>query len=342
MTGWLRRLQFCVSAILLLAVPMTAPDAARAAEREYLLATASPGGTFYPVGVALATLVNVQLQQSRGVTLTAVTTAGSAENVRMMRSGGTHFAILQGLFGYDARAGTGLFAGNAPDDSLRSVTALWPNVEQFVLRSEFVDTGTVDDLARVKGVRIVLGNTNSGTLASSSTLLGNLGFDVEQDFELVYLGYGPAADALQGGDVAAAAMPAGLPTKSVTRLKSAMGDAAAILSFTPDQARRADNGRMLWQPYRIPANTYPGQAEDIMSIAQPNFLAVRADAAEEDVYLIIKAIYENLPVLHSMHSATQTMSIETALSGLPMPLHPGAARYFREAGLQIPEHLLAR
>jgi hypothetical protein len=332
----------CLIILLCLVAPFFAALAPRAAEREYLLATASPGGTFYPVGVALATLVKVALQQPHGIALTAVTTAGSAENVRLLRGGELQFAILQGLVGSDARAGRGVFSHAGPDGSLRSLTALWPNVEQFVIRSEFLDTGTIDDLLRIKGRRVVLGDVNSGTLASSQALLGNLGAEIEQDYDLVYLGYGPAADAMQSGDVAGIALPAGMPTKSLARLKAAMGESAVILGFTEDQARRADRGRQLWQPYRIPANTYPGQPRDIMSIAQPNFLAARADVGEEDVYLITRAIYENLALLQSMHDATEAISLENALSGLPMPLHPGAARYFMEKGLEIPSHLVAK
>ncbi|MHC4974355.1 MAG: TAXI family TRAP transporter solute-binding subunit [Planctomycetota bacterium] len=332
----LRRL---TALLCLLGLLLTAP-AASAAERRYLLGTASPGGTYYPVGTALATLVKVALQEPHGIVLTAVPTAGSAENIRLMRDGEVQFAILQGLFAAEAQAGQGLLKTSSPEVALRSLTALWQNVEQFVIRAQFSETGTIDDLLAIKGQRIVLGDLNSGTLASSRALLKNLGTEIERDNELVYMGYGPAADAMQGGDVAAVALPAGVPTKALTRLKSAMGKAVVLLGFTADQARRADGGRKLWQPYEIPANTYPAQADAVMSIAQPNVLAVRADVPEEDVYRITRAIYENLPLLHSLQETTVAISLGTAFSGLPMPLHPGAARYFTERGLDIPRRLV--
>ena len=81
----------------------------------------------------------------------------------------------------------------------------------------------------------------------------------------------------------------------------------------------------------------PGQEKAINTIAQPNFLAVRADVPEEDVYQITKTIYENLPFLQAIHPATNAMSLDVAISGLPVPLHPGAARYYREQGIEIPE-----
>lgn len=80
----------------------------------------------------------------------------------------------------------------------------------------------------------------------------------------------------------------------------------------------------------------------IHTIAQPNILAVRADVPEEDVYQITKTMYENLPFLNNIHPATKAMALEKAIAGLPMPLHPGAARFYREQGLKIPDRLIAK
>jgi hypothetical protein len=90
----------------------------------------------------------------------------------------------------------------------------------------------------------------------------------------------------------------------------------------------------------IKAGTYPGQEKDVQTIAQPNFLAVRADVDEDAVYLITKTIYENLPFLNAIHQATKVMALEKAIAGLPMPLHPGALKYYKEVGLDIPERLM--
>ncbi len=92
--------------------------------------------------------------------------------------------------------------------------------------------------------------------------------------------------------------------------------------------------------YVIKANTYPGQKTDINTISQPNFLAVSPDVSEETVYLITKTIYENLPFLATIHKATKVMNIQKAIAGLPVPLHPGAAKYYKEVGIKIPASLL--
>ena len=88
------------------------------------------------------------------------------------------------------------------------------------------------------------------------------------------------------------------------------------------------------------AGTYPGQDSDIQTIAQPNFLAVNAAVDEEHVYKLTKALYENLPFLQAIHKATEAMDVNAAMGGLPVPLHPGAMRYYKEVGLEIPAHLM--
>ena len=130
------------------------------------------------------------------------------------------------------------------------------------------------------------------------------------------------------------------PAEAVTRAMAAMGDQARMLEFSDEQAAQADGGMSLWTRYVIPAGTYPGQEQAINTIAQPNFLAVRADVDEDAVYRITKAIYENLPFLNGIHKATKAMALDKAVAGLPMPLHPGALRYYREAGVTVPERLV--
>ena len=326
-------------AALAVAAAIAASAPARAEEASYILATASTGGTYYPVGVALATLVKVKLQPEEGIDMSAINSAGSAENIRLLRENEAQFAILQGLYGSYAATGTGDLAADGPQTDLRSVSMLWQNVEQFVIASDRVESGTWSDLVNLKGEGMALGAQNSGTLGSNIEMLKGLGIDVEQDYELVYGGYGPAAEALQNRQVVGISTPAGVPTGALSQLFATAGDSVTLLGVTPEEREKIDAGRELWSEYVIPAGTYPGVEEDVTTVAQPNFLAVNSDVSDENVYMITKAIYENLPFLQAIHPATLDMSLDTAITGLPLPLHPGAIRYYEEQGLTIPDRL---
>nr|WP_029910006.1 TAXI family TRAP transporter solute-binding subunit [Pelobacter seleniigenes] len=312
------------------------------AERNYLMATASTGGTYYPVGVALSTLVKVKLQPTEKIGMSAINSAGSGENIKLLRENEVQFAILQGLFGSYAWNGTGPIASEGPQKNLRSVTMLWQNVEHYGVLKKFAKTGTASDLAGMKGETMSMGKKNSGTIGSNKVILGNLGIDIDKDYNLIYVGYGPTADALQNGQIAGFGIPAGVPASAITKAMANLGDDMVILDFTDEQLKQADGGLELWTRYVIPADTYPGQKKDINTIAQPNFLGVRADVDEDAVYKITKTIYENLPFLNAIHGATKAMAIEKAISGLPMPLHPGALKYYQEVGIKVPARLIAK
>lgn len=310
-------------------------------DHAYIMATASTGGTFYPVGVALATLAKVKLEPTIGLSLSAINSAGSGENIKMLRENEAQFAILQGLYGAWGWNGEGQFKDQGPQKYMRSVTMLWQNVEQFVVRSEYAKTGTIADMAAMTDHKFSIGKKNSGTEGSGRTILGNLGVNPDS-FNLAYMGYGPSADAMQNGTIDGMNIPSGVPTSAITRAYAAMGSDIRVLDFTDEQMKQANGHFDLWTRYVIPANTYPGQTQAINTIAQPNFLAVRDDISEEDVYQLTKTIYENLPFLNGIHAATKAMALEKAIAGLPVPLHPGAARYYREQGVEIPDRLIAK
>lgn len=339
MSKHFRHILFVVAAIALLAGSFSTAQAAE--ERSYLMATATTGGTYYPVGVALSTLVKVKLQPTQKIGMSAISSAGSGENIKLMRENEVQFSILQGLYGAYAWKGTGPIASEGPQKNLRSVTMLWQNVEHFAVNSKFAKTGTVVDMLGMKGETLSLGAKNSGTLGSNTVLLNNLGADVDKDYNLIYVGYGPSADAMQNGQAAGMSIPAGVPAGAITKAYANMGKDFTVLDFTDEQLQKADGGMELWTRFVIPAETYPSQTKAINTIAQPNFLSVRADVDEDAVYQITKTIYENLAFLNAIHPATKAMAIEKAIAGLPMPLHPGAARYYQEVGVKIPARLLA-
>ncbi|MEF1328485.1 TAXI family TRAP transporter solute-binding subunit [Vibrio sp. M260121] len=314
---------------------------AAAEDRSYILATASTGGTYYPVGVALATLSKVKLAPKHHFSLSAISSAGSGENVKLLNENEAQFAILQGLYGAWAWSGEGPYEKSGRQEQLRSVSMLWQNVEHFIVRSDLAKTGTMTDLNNLDGKKFSIGKKNSGTENSGRQIMKGLKVDPDK-FNLAYMGYGGSASALQNGTIDGMNTPAGVPVGAVTQAFAALGKDISILSFTDEQIKEANGSYNLWTKYEIPANTYPGLDKPITTIAQPNFLAVREDISEEDVYQLTKAIYENLPFLQGIHKATKAMAIEKAIAGLPVPLHPGAARYYKEMGIEIPSDLMAK
>lgn len=306
--------------------------------RPYILTTATTGGTYYPVGVALATLTHAQLADSAGISLTAISSAGSLENVKLLRDNQAQFALLQGPFG--AWSWTGEGPVSKPQTHMRSIGAMWQNVEHFVLLSELAPTGEIMDLNNIDGERYVLGQRNSGAEQTGRFILDTLGIDYESKFNLAYMGYGPTTSAIQDGNIVGMNIPAGAPVSSITQAYALLGDRLSILNWTPETLAKLNAQYPLWDWYDFPPGTYPNQTEHIRTIGSPNVLVTRSDIPDEAVYQITKVIWENLATLQEIHGATKDMGLDIAIEGLGAPLHRGAIRYYREVGLDIPVRLI--
>jgi TRAP transporter TAXI family solute receptor len=309
-----------IYAVLTLAIGACTDELNRS--RPYILTTATTGGTYYPVGVALATIAHAQLNETKGISLTAISSAGSLENVKLLRDNQAQFALLQGPFGAWSWNGEGPVS--KPQTHVRSVSAMWQNVEHFVLLSELAKTGEIMDLDDLDGERFVLGARNSGAEQTGRFILDTLGIDYENKFNLAYMGYGPTTSAIQDGNIAYAML----------------GERLTILNWTQETLDKLNAKYPLWDWYDFPPGTYPNQTKLIRTIGSPNVLVTRSDIPEDVVYNVTKVIWENLATLQEIHGATKDMRLEIAIDGLGAPLHPGAIRYYREVGLEIPERLI--
>lgn len=302
----------------------------------YFLGTASTGGAYHPVGVALSTLIKLKLLPEFDVDLTAINTNGSEQNVELIRRDDIQFAIISALAGHEARAGTGQFEAIGPDENLRAITTLWLSTDHLLVRGDAVQSGTINDFVGLRGRPVSLGRQESGTLLQNRALMSALGVDINSDFELIELGYGESAEALASGQIDGMSVSGGVPIGAVQDVFERLGEDVVALDIDDDQLRAIDGGRRIWQRVVIPSGTYPGQTRDIFTVGAPNILAVRADVDEEVVYRITKTIFEELDYLHGLHSTTRQISLANAVSGLPLPVHPGAERYFAEAGVELP------
>lgn len=300
----------------------------------YKLATATTGGTYHPVGEAIATVVNARLA-GEGINLEAVNTAGSQENVELLRRGEVDFAILSGLAAYQGMAGIGSFSDAGPFKDFRSIASLWRSADHFVLRSELVNSGTIADLAEVAGISASFGKKGSGTLLKNTLLFENLDIPIER-FDLAYEGYKGSVKLFEDQSISAMNLSGGVPVSAMADALEKFGSEITVLDINDEQLARLDGGVGLWSREIVPANTYPGQARDIKTSATPNILAVRADVPIEDVHAITRTIFDNLDLLGQQHSAAKQIKIDQATVSLPVPLHPGAERYFKERGLRVP------
>lgn len=297
------------------------------------VATASTGGTYYPIGVGMANIWSTHLKGER-IQASGQSSAGSIENVDLLKKGEAQLAILQGLIATDAYNGEGVFE-NKPYKDLRTISMLWPNVEHFVLTNDEIETGTISD---IKGNRFSVGPQASG--AEQSTLVMMEGLQLtKKDITPEYLGYDDTISAMRDGRLDGGSLPAGIPASAITDMY-ASGVPASVLEVTDEQLAAINKISHSWYRFVIPKGTYPKVNKDIQTIAQPNILSVSSELDEKTVYLLTKTLYENLEEMHGVHSAAKNIQLETALDGISVPLHIGAYKYFKEAGIEIPDKLV--
>ncbi len=314
---------------LTIAIPATAQDA-------IVIGTGSTGGAYYPIGVGMARIVS---GADASLRVDAVSSGGSTENVQLIARGEIELGITNGVVATLAARGEDVFEGDART-GLRALFALYGNTEHHVALADAVTTGTVDDLASLPGLYNI-GGRQSGARTAANVMLRALGHDPETIATEFIASYSEAGAALQDRRISAANLGAGVPVPAVTELFAALGaERVRILSFTPEHLAGIEAAHPgLYYGVTIPADSYPGQSEAIATAEYANLMVVDEGMDADAVYRFTRAVFENLEAIHAIHPSASGIKLETALNGLPVPLHPGAARYFEEVGLTIPEAL---
>ncbi len=328
---------FLRTLVLILSFAFISQPIAVSAGDGFTLATGRVTGKSFAVGVGISSLTKVKLLPSHKMDLSPVETKGFVENVRLLQSNEAQFAILQAMFGHFARTGTGTFAGEAPNDDIQAIAMLWRDAEHFVMNEDYIQSGTIADIEQLQGQPVSMGVNGPGPIESNRLLLSHFDVDVDRAFNLAHLNYGQSSKALQRGEIKAMSTPIRPPARHVQEALSQGDHQYRLLEFTDEQIARADGGLGLWTRYIIPAATYPGQDQDIQTVAKSNLLVARKDVDPEVVYQVTKALFENLDFLRNIHDAMYETSLDRALVGVPMPLHPGALRYYQEIGLLGPD-----
>jgi len=225
----------------------------------------------------------------------------------------------------------------------RAVTALWSNVDHFVIRSNLAETGTVEDFRNLYGRRVYIGAGKSGSAASTRALLTAIGVDPER-LDTSFEGtYAQAAVRLIAGELDGASLPGGLPVSAVDQVLAALGDKIRLLSFSEDQfdrVQQATDGT--WTRFTIEPDVYPGLSEPVQSMAQPVLLVANAAVEPYFVRCLLELIYGGQSNRQEvgLHPVLARLSLADAFPPtLPYPLHDGVCSFAAERGVGIPHSL---
>lgn len=285
------------------------------------IATGGVAGVYFPLGGTLARLINEKMP---GVTATAETTGASISNARLLETKSVEIAFIQNDIAHWAHYGKEMFT--APIPHILGVATLYPETIQLVT---LADSG-IKSLADLKGKRVAVGAAGSGTEANARQILAAAGITYA-DISVQYLAFAPAAAALKDGHVDAAFLTAGIPTAAVIDL--ATTHRIQLVPIGAEVAEKLAPDYPFYVRTVIPAGTYTGIGADVETVAVRAMLVVRADLSADFVYHLTKLLFGNLDAMAATHARGKDISLERALEGMPVPLHPGAERFYKEAGL---------
>ena len=284
--------------------------------------TGGTSGVYYPMGVALSQIYGKVLP---GAKVSVQATKASAENLNLLQAGKGEVAFTLGDALSDAYRGDAEAGFSTPLKKLRGIAGIYPNYVQIVASA---DSG-IKTLADLKGKRVSVGAPKSGTELNARAVLKAAGISYKDLAKVEYLPFGESVELMKNRQLDVTLQSAGLGVSALRDLAAAM----KIVVVEIPVGVVAKVGDTAYQPAVIPANTYEGQAKDVPAIAIQNFLVTHEGVSNDVVYAMTKAMWENLPALVAAHAAGKSIQKETALKGMPVPLHPGAEKYYREAGM---------
>lgn len=285
---------------------------------------ATSGGTYFLLANAIAQMLNTKYPADFKVS--AQSTAGTPVIVRLLENKEADFGFGQAGVAKDAISGTGGF--DKKYTNLASVTYVYPNVMQIpVAKGSGIKT-----FADFKGKSFAVGASGSATELNSRDLAKVFGLDYlkKKEFKPEFASEAQSVELMKNRQADGANLIAGIGAASVTDLMSS--GKYELISISDDKLAELHKINPAYFKFIIPANTYPNQPTAVQTFAVANYIFTRKDLPEELVYKFTKAIYENSAALVATHKAAKDIKKENAINGLTVPLHPGAAKYFKEIG----------
>jgi len=315
----MKRLLMALAVTLAMAVPAQAQDLS--------IATGGTGGTYYPYGGGLAELIGRHIE---GASATAEVTGASVENMALIARQDSDLAIALADTVLAAYEGSGKFEGRAVD--ARALASIYPNAIQIVT----LEGSGISSLSDLKGKRVSVGAPGSGTEVNAQKVLEANGITYD-DIEEQRLNFNETADALRNGDIDAGFWSVGPPTSSIMNLAATQN--ISLVPLSDEEVANAIEVEPVFAAYTLRKGIYEGIEEPVSTIAVPNVLVVNAAMDEDLAYQITKNMFEHVDELIAVHPAANDTTVEFSVGSTPIPMHPGALRYYEETGAEIPDRL---
>ena len=283
--------------------------------------TGGTSGVYYPLGVGLS---KIYADNMKDVRTQVQSTKASVENLNLLQKGRGELALALGDSVKSAWEGDEEVGFPEKLDKLRGIAAVYPNYIQIVASQE----SGIKTFADLKGKSLSVGAAKSGTELNARTIFGAAGMSYDDLGKTEYLPFSESVELIKNRQLDATLQSAGLGVASLKDLSTSL---PVTLVAVP-----ADVVEKLGPPYisaSIPAGTYDGQEADVETVAVVNFLVTHSEVSDETAYQMTKLLFENLPALEAAHKAAASINLENALKGMPVPLHPGAERFYKEKGL---------
>ncbi|PKH39715.1 C4-dicarboxylate ABC transporter [Pseudomonas sp. 43NM1] len=307
--------------LLAAAATLAVTTATQAAPVFINILTGGTSGVYYPIGVGLSQIYSDGIP---GVKTSVQATKASVENLNLLQAGRGELALALGDSVADAKNGVADAGFNAPLTKLRAIAGAYPNYIQIVASKE----SGIKTLADLKGKTISVGAPKSGTELNARAIFKAAGLIYEDMGKVQYLPFAESVELIKNRQLDATLQSSGLGMAAIRDLSSVMP--LNYVSVPTDVVEKI--GNPAYQSAMIPANTYDGQPDAVPTVAITNILVTRADVPDEVAYQMTKLLFENLTRLGNSHSAAKDIKLENAAKNLPIALHPGAERYYKEKG----------
>jgi TRAP transporter TAXI family solute receptor len=315
---------------ILIALTLVFAGNSFAQKKFFAIATGGTGGTYYPLGGLLAQALTERVPN---VVVTGQAGNASVANCNLIKDHQIESAFVQNNVAYSAYEGKDQFAGK-PVKNLRGIASLYPETIQIVARA---DSG-VTSLKNMKGKKLIPGDRGSGTEVDTLNVLTAHGLTYKDFAGVDWLGFSGASQRLQDKQADVTFTTAGWPTAAITEL--AMSTNIVLVPIEEAMINKITKTHAFYSKVVIPKGTYKGMTTDVATITTMAQWVVDEQVPEELVYNLTKALWEKgkdgqsgADVMAKVHAKGKDVQLKTALSGMAIPLHPGAAKYYREKGL---------